>query len=641
MAIRRPRRIGKVRSMCGFCGMVYFDPARPAQESVLRAMNAQIRHRGPDGDGYYAASGAGLAFQRLAIIDLQRGWQPLYNEDRSVVICFNGEIYNHHEIRAQLAPHHTFSSGADTEVILHGWEEWGEAIVPKLRGMFAFAIWDANRKVLFVARDRLGIKPFYYYTSPHGLVFGSEIKAILEHPDVRRDLDYEALDSYLSLLYIPAPQTIWKNLRKLPAAHTLRVEAGRVTIKPYWDLRFPEPVGRLSEADWRQEVLDALDESVGCHLESDVPLGAFLSGGVDSSAVVASMAATMREPVKTCAIGFSAARWSELPQARAVSERFATQHAEFTVEGQALDVLDQLFWHYDEPFADSSALPTYHVSRLARQAVTVAVSGDGGDENFAGYRRYFYDRLENTLRGVLPQATRAPVFGALAAVYPKADYLPQPLRAKTLLHNLSLPAAAGYFNTMSWFGPADKARLYNDATRRAVGEHSVFDLFARHFEAAETDDPLSRIQYVDIKTYLVDDILTKVDRASMAVSLEVRVPLLDHVFMERMARIPSRLKLRGREGKYIFKRALEARLSRDTLYRRKMGFSVPLADWWRGELRGAFEASVLAPDSFCSQLLQPAAMRDLWQDQLRGTRDNAYKLWILFALEKWAGHYAR
>jgi asparagine synthase (glutamine-hydrolysing) len=291
MAIRRARRIGKVRSMCGFCGMVYFDPARPAQESVLRAMNAQIRHRGPDGDGYYAASGAGLAFQRLAIIDLQRGWQPLYNEDRSVVICFNGEIYNHHEIRTQLAPHHTFSSGADTEVILHGWEEWGEAIVPKLRGMFAFAIWDANRKVLFVARDRLGIKPFYYYTSPHGLVFGSEIKAILEHPDVRRDLDYEALDSYLSLLYIPAPQTIWKNLRKLPAAHTLRVEAGRVTIKPYWDLRFPEPVGRLSEADWRQEVLDALDESVGCHLESDVPLGAFLSGGVDSSAVVSSMAA--------------------------------------------------------------------------------------------------------------------------------------------------------------------------------------------------------------------------------------------------------------------------------------------------------------------------------------------------------------
>jgi asparagine synthase (glutamine-hydrolysing) len=625
--------------MCGFCGMVWFDAAHPTDEAVLRRMNATIRHRGPDGDGYFAGPGAGLAFQRLAIIDLERGWQPIYNEDRSVVICFNGEIYNHHEIRAELTGRHTFSSGADTEVILHGWEEWGEAIVPRLRGMFAFAIWDMNRKVLFAARDRLGIKPFYYYTSPNGLVFGSEIKAILEHPDVRRELDYEALDAYMSLLYIPAPQTIWKNLRKLPAAHTLRVEAGRVTIKPYWDLRFGTSAGKLSETDWQHEVLDALDESVRCHLESDVPLGAFLSGGVDSSAVVASMAGTGGEPVKTCAIGFASAEWSELEHARAVSKRYATNHREFTVEGNALDSLDRLFWHYDEPFADSSALPTYHVSRLAREVVTVALSGDGGDENFAGYRRYFYDRLENSVRGVLPQATRGPVFGALAAVYPKADTLPQPLRAKTLLRNLSLPAAAGYFNTMSWFSPEEKRRLYRDATRRAVGDYSVFELFARHFEAAETDDPLSRIQYVDIKTYLVDDILTKVDRASMAVSLEVRVPLLDHVFMERMARMPSSLKLRGREGKYIFKRALESRLSSDILYRRKMGFSVPLADWWRGELRESFEASVLAENSFCSRLFEPAALRDLWQDQLRGSRDNAYKLWILFALEKWAGHW--
>jgi asparagine synthase (glutamine-hydrolysing) len=372
-----------------------------------------------------------------------------------------------------------------------------------------------------------------------------------------------------------------------------------------------------------------------------VPLGAFLSGGVDSSAVVSSMAAVGREPVKTCAIGFASAAWNELEQARAVSQRYGTAHREFTVEGQALDVLDELFWHYDEPFADSSALPTYHVSRLARQAVTVALSGDGGDENFAGYRRYFFDRLENTLRGVLPQATRGPVFGALAAVYPKADYLPQPLRAKTLLHNLSLPAAEGYFNTMTWFGPDDKAALYRDATRRAVGDHSVFELFERHFEAADTDDPLARVQYVDIKTYLVDDILTKVDRASMAVSLEVRVPLLDHVFMERMARMPSSLKLRGREGKYVFKKALEARLPSEILYRKKMGFSVPLAEWWRGDLRPAFEASVLRPGSFCSELFEPAAMTKLWEDELRQRRDNAYKLWILFALEKWAMHWAK
>ena len=627
--------------MCGFCGMVYFDAGRPADEAVLRRMNATIRHRGPDGDGYHAGPGAGLAFQRLAIIDVERGWQPIYNEDRSVVIVFNGEIYNHHDIRRELAGRHTFSSAADTEVILHGWEEWGEGIVPRLRGMFAFAIWDQNRKTLFMARDRLGIKPLYYYQSPQGLVFGSEIKAILEHPDVQRELDHEALDAYLSLLYVPAPHTIWKNLRKLPAAHTLRVQAGRVTVKPYWDLRFGNTVGELSEEDWQHEVLDALDESVSCHLESEVPLGAFLSGGVDSSAVVSSMAAVAGDAVKTCAIGFASEKWSELEHARAVSERYKTAHREFTVEGNALDVLDRLFWHYDEPFADSSALPTYHVSRLARQAVTVALSGDGGDENFAGYRRYFYDRLENSVRGLLPQSTRGAVFGALAAVYPKADYLPQPLRAKTLLRNLSLPAAEGYFNTMTWFTAADKAALYREETRRRVGDYSVFDLFVRHFEAADTDDPLARVQYVDVKTYLVDDILTKVDRASMAVSLEVRVPLLDHVFMERMARVPSSLKLHGREGKYIFKKALEARLPRDILYRKKMGFSVPLADWWRNDLRQAFEASVLAENSFCSQLFQPVAMQSLWQEQLRGTRDNAYKLWVLFALEKWASHYVR
>jgi asparagine synthase (glutamine-hydrolysing) len=627
--------------MCGFCGMVSFDADRHADEAVLRRMNATIRHRGPDGDGYFAGRGAGLAFQRLAIIDLQRGWQPLYNEDRSVVICFNGEIYNHHAIRRELEGKHQFSSAADTEVILHGWEEWGEAIVPRLRGMFAFAIWDSNRRVLFLARDRLGIKPLYYYESPRGLVFGSEIKAILPHPDVRRELDWEGLDAYLSLLYVPAPHTIWKNLRKLPAAHTLRVENGRVTVKPYWDLHFGNSVGTLSEQQWIDEVRAALDESVASHLESDVPLGAFLSGGVDSSAVVASMATVMREPVKTCAIGFATERWSELEHARVVSERYRTNHREFVVEGQALDALDQLFWHYDEPFADSSALPTYHVSRLARQAVTVALSGDGGDENFAGYRRYFYDRLENSVRALLPQATRGPVFGALASVYPKADYLPQPLRAKTLLHNLSLPAAAGYFNTMTWFTPTEKDLLYRDASRRAVGDFSVFELFARHFAAAESEDPLARVQYVDIKTYLVDDILTKVDRASMAVSLEVRVPLLDHVFMERMARMPSNLKLRGRAGKYAFKRALETRLPREILYRRKMGFSVPLAAWWRGELRAAFEATVLRHGSFCSEVFQPAAIGRLWQDQLRGSRDNAYRLWILFALEKWASHYVR
>lgn len=627
--------------MCGFCGMAYFDGQRPADESVLRKMNATIEHRGPDGDGYYAGAGAGLAFQRLAIIDLERGWQPIYNEDRSIVIVFNGEIYNHRGIREELAARHTFSSGADTEVILHGYEEWGEGIVDKLRGMFAFAIWDENKRKLLIARDRLGIKPLYYYTSPHGIVFGSEIKAILEHPDVQREIDHQALDAYMSFLYIPAPFSIWKNLRKLPAGHLLTLQDGNMNIRQYWDLRFDNPNRQLSEEAWCEEVLDALDESVKCHLESDVPLGAFLSGGIDSSAVVSSMSKDATDPVKTCAIGFESVPWSETPHARAVSEQYGTAHREFTVEGQALDVLDRLFWHYDEPFADSSSLPTYHVSRLAREMVTVALSGDGGDENFAGYRRYYFDRLENSVRSILPQPARSPVFGALAAVYPKADYLPQPLRAKTLLHNLSLPAMEGYFNTMTWFTPGEKDLLYRDDMRRGVGDFSPLDVFAEHFANADTDDALSKIQYVDMKTYLVDDILTKVDRASMAVSLEVRVPLLDHVFMERMAKIPSHFKLRGRSGKYIFKKALERRLPDSILYRKKMGFSVPLKDWWSADLKPAFEASVLDEGSFCFELFQPSAVRKLWQDQQSGLKDNAYKLWILFALEKWAQHYVK
>jgi asparagine synthase (glutamine-hydrolysing) len=627
--------------MCGFCGMAYFDPEHPVDASVLRRMNAPIRHRGPDGDGYFDGPGTGLAFQRLAIIDVERGWQPIYNEDRSVVIVFNGEIYNHRTIRRELDGKHTFSTGADTEVILHGYEEWGEAIVDRLRGMFAFAIWDMRAKKLFMARDRLGIKPLYYYTSPRGIVFGSEIKSILEHPDVERDLDHEALDAYMSLLYVPAPRSIWKNLRKLPAGHVLSLQHGNLRVRQYWDLRFGVANKAASEDVWRQEVLDALDESVAAHLESDVPLGAFLSGGIDSSAVVSSMAKAMDEPVKTCAIGFASAKWNETEHARVVSERYGTAHREFTVEGNALDALDRLFWHYDEPFADSSALPTYHVSRLAREMVTVALSGDGGDENFAGYRRYWFDRFENSVRALLPQPARGPVFGALAAVYPKADYLPQPLRAKTLLRNLSMPALEGYFNTMTWFTDADKDLLYRDELRHKVGDFAPLDVFAEHWDNADTDDPLSRIQYLDMKTYLVDDILTKVDRASMAVSLEVRVPLLDHVFMERMARIPSGFKLRGKQGKYIFKKALEARLPESILYRRKMGFSVPLADWWQRDLRQAFEGSVLRDDSFCGSLFQPAAMRALWTQQLAGLKDNAYKLWILFALEKWAQHWMR
>jgi asparagine synthase (glutamine-hydrolysing) len=581
----------------------------------------------------------GLGHRRLAIIDLASGRQPIVSENGRSAIVFNGEIYNYRALRQDLVNKgYRFRTESDTEVILHAYEEYGDRCVEQLRGMFAFAIWNGNMKCLFLARDRVGIKPLYYAWDGRKFRFASEIKAILLDTTVSKSIDCVALDDYLTYLYIPCPKTIFKAVRKLRPGHTLTVSERGITERPYWDLRF-EPREGLSESDYADGLLEKLRESVAIHLVSEVPLGAFLSGGVDSSAVVGLMSECLDRPVNTASVGFREMGFDELPYARMVQQRYQTNAYEKTVDANAAKILDALVWHYDEPFADSSMVPTYYVSQVARERVTICLSGDGGDENFAGYRRYRFDLLENRLRTMLPRVVRRPVFGLMGWVYPKADWLPQIFRAKTLFTNLSLSPEEAYFRTMSWFTPEMKAQLYLDSVKKVIADYDPFSVMAEHFHQARDWDPLSRVQYVDIKTYLTDDILAKVDRASMAHSLEVRVPLLDHEVMEYAATIPSSYKIRGRSGKYIFKRALEGIVPSEILQREKMGFSIPLAQWFRGELKDVFEERVFAPTAFLNTLFNPDPIHRWWDQHQRGTRDYAYHLWALLVLECWGRRF--
>ena len=634
--------------MCGITGILHLD-GKPVDPSVLKAMADTLAHRGPDDEGFYfnhqqdpfsfelSASGCavGLAHRRLSIIDLSSGHQPLSNEDKSVWIVFNGEIYNFYQLREELIKQgHRFRTKSDTETIVHAYEEWGEACVDRLRGMFAFAIWDERNQRLFLTRDRLGIKPLYYLWDGKRLLFGSEIKAILAYPRVPRAINLQALYDYFCLLYIPAPKSIFKDIFKLPAGHvlTLGPHAG-LTIRKYWDLSF-EPEEEISEQQWCDRILEKLQESVRIRLMSEVPLGAFLSGGIDSSAVVGLMASLLNEPVKTASIGFDEQKFNELPYARQIANHFGTDHHEEIVRPDAVAILEKLAWYFDEPFADSSAVPTYYVSQVARKKVTVALSGDGGDENFAGYRRYYFDLLENQLRGLFPSFFRKYAIGGLAKIYPKADWAPQIFRAKTLLTNLSLDPLEGFFHSMSWFGNL-KDRLFVRDFYKKLSGYSTLEVFKSHYVKAPAIDPLSAIQYLDIKTYLVDDILTKVDRASMAHALEVRVPLLDHEFMEMVATIPRNLKLNSREGKYILKKALEVLLPHNVLYRRKMGFSIPLSRWLREEFKGLFNESVFSPSAVSTSFLDMKTVRQMWQEHQSGFRDWGPELWAVLFWETW------
>ena len=607
----------------------------------LRRMTSTLSHRGPDADGFYLKGPIGLGHRRLSIIDLAGGQQPIFNADKTKAVVFNGEIYNFKALREDLAKQgHVFKTQSDTEVILHAYEEYGDTCVHHLRGMFAFAIWDETAKRLFLARDRVGIKPLYYYWDGKIFLFASELKALLQHPIVEREIDPLALDDYLTYLYIPAPKTIFKGIRKLLPGYTLSVSKRGVEACEYWDLTF-EPKDSLSQNEAATGLMAKLREAVAMRLISEVPLGAFLSGGVDSSAVVGIMAGLMDQPVNTASVGFQEAGFDELPYARAVAQSFEARFHEKIVKADAARILDTLVWHFDEPFADSSMVPTYYVSQVAREHVTVCLSGDGGDENFAGYRRYRFDVLENRLRSLLPAVMRRSLCGPLGWMYPKADWLPQIFRAKTLLTNLSLSPEEGYFHSMRWFTPEMKNLLYQESLKKALGDYDPFSTLKTYFDRTRGWDPLSRIQYVDIKTYLVDDILTKVDRASMAHALEVRVPLLDHEVMEYAAHIPARYKLHHGEGKYIFKQALRDLLPSEVLNRRKMGFSIPLARWFRSELKGLFEERVLTQDAFIGDLFNVNSIRQWWVQHQRGTRDYSPHLWALLVLECWGRRFMR
>ncbi|MBC7950476.1 MAG: amidotransferase 1, exosortase A system-associated [Rhodospirillaceae bacterium] len=625
--------------MCGLVGI--FDPrdARPMDGAVLRRMNLSINHRGPDGDGEHLGPGIALAHRRLAIIDVGGGHQPLYNEDGSVVVVFNGEIYNFQELAAELeALGHIFRTHSDTEVIVHAWESWGPASVERFRGMFAFALWDEKAETLFLARDRLGKKPLYYADMPDGtLAFGSELKALRAHPATPCQLDPQAVECFFAYGYVPDPLSIYRAIRKLPPAHRLIWRRGGAPrMEAYWDL----PMGKhlsLNVNEAAEELRPRLAGAIRMRMISDVPLGAFLSGGVDSSAVVALMAGASSDPVRTFSISFGDASFDESAYARRMAERYHTNHVSREVSPDDLDLLDRLAAIYDEPFGDPSAMPTYAVCKVARERVTVALSGDGGDELFGGYRRYAMHVRAEKIRRLLPQGLRKPVFGALGRVYPKADWAPRWLRARTTFRELAEDTAGAYFNAVSVLDDYTRARLFSDEARRQMQGYRAGDLLRKHVLAAPTDDPLLQIQYADMKTWLPGGILVKVDRASMANSLEVRAPLLDHCLAEWAALLPSVVKL----DKAVLKRAAEPLVDRDLLYRPKQGFSMPLRRWFKGPLRARIAMLAHSPALAGSGLFNLAEIARMAEQHQAGLRDHSAGLWLLLMFEAFLKHQDR
>ena len=618
--------------MCGICGIFEFDEQREISRDLVHRMTQTIVHRGPDDEGIFVGRGIGLGFRRLSIIDVAGGPQPLSNEDGRVWVMLNGEIYNYLELHDDLIKRgHRFSTHSDTETIVHLYEEYGEECFARLRGMFAIALWDSKEHRLLLARDRVGKKPLYYASDQKRILFGSELKCLLAADSLPRGIDTQALSDYFSLGYVPAPKTIYRAAKKLLPGNYLVASAKGIRIERYWDISFNHVENR-SEVEWCEILRHQLCEVTRMRLMSEVPLGAFLSGGVDSSAVVAMMAKIMRRPVTTCSIGFEEQEYDESAFARKVSEQFHTDHHEQIVRPNALEVLNKLVWHYDEPFADSSAIPTYYVSQVARRYVTVALGGDGGDENFAGYRRYYFDHMENQMRGFIPAPVRSAVFGPLGRLYPALAWAPRFLRAKATFQSLARSPLEGYFNSISIFRPGEKSNLFTTDFRQSLNGYDAIEVLQQYYDRANTTDLLSRIQYVDMKTYLTDDILAKVDRASMAVSLEVRAPLLDHKLMETVATIPSSLKLTGRDGKYIFKKAMAPILKSEILDRRKQGFAVPLDRWFRQDLKDLTHEALFSTDD---GILDRAFLKKIWDQHQKGTYDRSAHLWSVLMFRKW------
>lgn len=619
--------------MCGITGKYNFD-GEPVNRSLLSRMADAMLHRGPDEGGLYASGSFGMAMRRLSIIDLESGRQPLSNEDGSIWITLNGEIYNYVELRDDLcARGHRFRTGTDTEVIVHLYEERGDRCVDALRGMFAFAVWDEHKRTLLLARDRLGKKPLYYAVIPgRALVFASELKAVLEDESVQRTIDLEALDAYLSLLYIPGALSIFRQVRKLPPGHLLVASPRDIAVRRYWDAPIREAASGVGTCDSAvvDQFNERLREAVSIRLRSDVPVGAFLSGGVDSSTIVAAMAKLMGRPVVTASIGFHEDGYSELPYARLVARHVRSEHHERIVTAPGPDLIERIVWHLDEPFADSSAIPTYFVSKAAREHVTVALSGDGGDELFAGYARHWLETTEHRIR----RAAGPLGAHALAAA---ADLLPEGTKGRNSLRSLALPSEEAcarkfYFSTHV---PQLKAALCSPWLRAEAAGFDALAPFKHAFRVAAGADPLSRILYVDLTTYLPDDILVKVDRMSMAHSLEVRAPLLDHKLVEAFALLPPGWKLSGRTTKVLLRAALDGVVPREAFDRRKHGFVSPIGRWLRTDLAPYVEETICSPRALARGYFAPDAVRRLWDAHREGRANFEHEIWMLLVLEVW------
>lgn len=622
--------------MCGICGKISINNREVVDARLIHKMTEVLKHRGPDDEGIYINGNVGIGHRRLSIIDLSKdARQPMSNEDKSIWIVCNGEIYNFQELRKVLEKKgHIFCSRSDTEVIIHLYEELGTDCVEKLRGMFAFCIWDEKRKRLFLARDRIGQKPLNYAIKNGNIIFASEIKSILQDPEISREVDINALDSYLTYQYVPAPETMFSGINKLPPAHFLVWENGKIKIERYWNLNFQNKIN-MAEDEFCQRILDLLTEATKIRLVSDVPLGVFLSGGIDSSAIVALMSKLSSHPVKTFSIGFEEETFNELKYARKVAKIFATDHHEYIVKPEALNILPKIIWHFNEPFADSSCIPTYYLSKMTRQEVTVALNGDGGDETFAGYERYVANKIAN-IYNLIPQSIRKNLFSFITAV------LPESTRRKDFIKRFKRFAKANdssrerrYARWMSIFDDDLKSNLYSEKLKNRLKGIDSWNYLLDVYRQSDANNFIDATLFVDIMTYLPGDLLVKIDISSMANSLETRSPFLDHKLMEFAASIPSNLKLKGWTTKYLLKKALTKILPKDILNRRKAGFGVPIGTWFRQELKDYAYDILLSEKSLKRGYFKKEAIKRILDEHTKGKIDHGARIWSLINFELW------
>jgi asparagine synthase (glutamine-hydrolysing) len=623
--------------MCGIVGSFAISgPLDPSIRAAIRPMTRALRHRGPDGEGYFTDTYAALGHRRLAIIDRERGVQPLANEDETVWVTFNGEIYNHASLRERLEGlGHRFRTRCDTETIVHAYEEFGPDCVQYMAGMFAFAVYDARTRELFIARDRLGKKPLFYASLGGALHFSSEIKSFFHSPAWDPSCDLDQLESYLSLGYFLAPGTAYRHVRKLEPGHWLRVRNGHIERRQYWDVeQFDRYAGR--EADAIRSIDEQLRERVGERLESEVPLGAFLSGGIDSGLVVSYMAAASAQRIVTTSVGFGDAAHNELEDAALTAAHWSTAHHPHVIEPRLDEVFDEIVAAYDEPFADSSSVPTYYVSREARRHVTVALSGDGGDETFGGYDfRYRPHAAECAVRRLIPGRRWRSLAGVAGAHWPRSSRVPRPLRLGTVLENIGREPEEAYFADLCFLKPNAAHALMGRAPARDVRETAVYDQVTAPYRRCQSESPVQRAEYADLKIYLPNDVLTKVDRMSMLHSLEVRCPLLDHRLVEHAFNLPQRLKLAHRRGKHLLKSLAAERLPAALLQRRKRGFTAPVGQWIAGPHADRFRAEVLDSGAIVGSLLNQEQLRRCFEQHRLGERDHSYLLWAVWVLQKW------